>query len=85
MSLADAALDTAMGEGGPYYYENALQSDRTFIQKLLKTDSFEEWQKLFSGLAFARLSAKKDPQVSEEAKELTKNLRQQEKDLLMCA
>ncbi|MFQ7550046.1 MAG: UvrD-helicase domain-containing protein [Blautia marasmi] len=82
MSLADAALDTAMGEGGPYYYENALQSDRTFIQKLLKTDSFEEWQKLFSGLAFARLSAKKDPQVSEEAKELTKNLRQQVKDLL---
>lgn len=82
MSLADAALDTAMGEGGPYYYENALQSDRTFIQKLLETDSFEEWQKLFSGLAFARLSAKKDPQVSEEAKELTKNLRQQVKDLL---
>lgn len=82
MSLADAALGTAMGEGGPYYYENALQSDRTFVQKLLKSDSFEEWQKLFSGLAFARLSAKKDPQVSEEAKELTKNLRQQVKDLL---
>ena len=82
MNLADAALETARGEGGPYYYENALESDRIFVQKLLQTDSFEEWQKLFSGLSFARLAAKKDPQVSEEAKELTKNLRQQVKDLL---
>ena len=82
MNLADAALETARGEGGPYYYENALESDRTFVQKLLQTDSFEEWQKLFSGLSFARLAAKKDSQVSEEVKELTKNLRQQVKDLL---
>ena len=82
MNLADEALETARGEGGPYYYENALESDRIFVQKLLQTDSFEEWQKLFSGLSFARLAAKKDPQVSEEAKELTKNLRQQVKDLL---
>ena len=82
MNLADAALETAREEGGPYYYENALESDRTFVQKLLQTDSFEEWQRLFSGLSFARLAAKKDSQVSEEAKELTKNLRQQVKDLL---
>ena len=82
MNLADAALETARGEGGPYYYENALESDRTFVQKLLQTDSFEEWQRLFSGLSFARLAAKKDSQVSEEAKELAKNLRQQVKDLL---
>lgn len=82
MNLADAALETARGEGGPYYYENALESDRTFVQKLLQTDSFEEWQRLFSGLSFARLGAKKDSQVSEEAKELAKNLRQQVKDLL---
>ena len=82
MNLADAALETAREEGGPYYYENALESDRTFVQKLLQTDSFEEWQRLFSGLSFARLGAKKDSQVSEEAKELAKNLRQQVKDLL---
>lgn len=82
MNLADAALETAREEGGPYYYENALESDRTFVQKLLQTDSFDEWHRLFSGLAFARLTTKKDSQVSEEAKELTKNLRQQVKDLL---
>ena len=82
LSLTEAALETARGEGGPYYYENALESDRVFVQKLLQTDSFSQWQKLFSGLSFARLSAKKDPQVSEEAKELAKSLRQQVKDLL---
>ena len=73
LSLTEAALGTARGEGGPYYYENALESDRVFVQKLLQTDSFSQWQKLFSGLSFARLSAKKDPQVSEEAKELAKS------------
>ena len=81
-SLLEAALQICRGEDGPYFYETALESDRAFVKKMLETDSFEQWQKYLSALSFARLSAKKDSQVSEEAKELVKSLRQQEKDIL---
>lgn len=81
-SLLEAALAVCRGEDGPYFYESALESDMVFVKKMLGTDSFEEWQQNLAGLSFARLPGKKDAQVSEEAKELVKNLRQQEKEIL---
>ena len=61
MNLADAALETARGEGGPYYYENALESDRTFVQKLLQTDSFEDGRDFFRVFPLPGLRQKRIP------------------------
>lgn len=41
------ALALCLGEGGPWYYEEALKSDYAQIQKLLKEDSFGGWQEQF--------------------------------------
>ena len=80
--LVQAAMAVCREEDGPYFYEDALALDLGFLKKMMETCSFEEWQQKMEGLSFARLSAKKDSQVSEEARETVKNLRQQEKDIL---
>ena len=80
--LSDLALEEALGEEGPYFYQDALASDRSFLDALLEADSFGAQQELFAGMSFARLSSKKDKMVSEEKKILVKNLRQQIKDIL---
>ena len=70
---------------GPEHYESALAEDLYLVQRLeetAKARAYDEMYSKLSNLSFARLSAKKMPEVSEEKKEKVKNLREQEKEIL---
>ena len=71
--LAEAGIALCRQEDGPYLYEEALSQDLKTVELLLKTDSFEAQQEIFSHLSYARLSGKKMPEASENKKELVKN------------
>lgn len=78
--LAEAGIALCRQEDGPYLYEEALSQDLKTVELLLKADSFEAQQEVFSHLSYARLSGKKMPEASENKKELVKNYRNQIKD-----
>lgn len=84
--LADAkeqteeALSLCLQEEGPYMYEEALLSDKKMIEGLLCCETYLEYASAFGNAGkFARLSAKKDVNVSDTIKEQVKNLREQVK------
>lgn len=65
---------------GPYMYEEALKSDRQMIDDLLKAGDYAACgEKLEQMENWARLSAKKDDQVSERKREQVKEGREQYK------
>lgn len=70
---------------GPYLYEEALDSDLLFLsavkQKAAEQD-YDGVSALLSKPSFARLSAKKAPDVDERKKERVKGLREEEKEIL---
>ena len=70
--LAEAGIALCRQEDGPYLYEEALSQDLKTVELLLKADSFEAQQEVFSHLSYARLSGKKMPEASEYKKELVK-------------
>ena len=78
--LAEVGIALCRQEDGPYLYEEALSQDLKTVELLLKADSFEAQQEVFSHLSYARLSGKKMPEASENKKELVKNYRNQIKD-----
>ena len=64
-------------------YEEALASDLQAVEQIEEAQKdYRQIQRLLEGLSFARLSAKKDANVSQTAKEQVKNLRQQVKDIV---
>ncbi len=62
--------------GGPYLYEDAVQADLIQVQELKACRDYEKLQERLESLTFARLSAKKDPNVEEERKNQIKAFRE---------
>lgn len=63
---------TAISPGGPYLYEEALNSDRQIVEKLLETESFDELVYAMAGMKFKALSRKKADDVNEALKDQVK-------------
>ncbi|WP_312102762.1 helicase-exonuclease AddAB subunit AddA [Lachnoclostridium sp.] len=85
--LCAKAIEITNYPDGPRPYLDALLSDQEMIERLLITESgsfrsYEEYQKAFSQITFARLSTKKWPDATEERKEEVKALRQMVKKIL---
>lgn len=64
---------------GPYMYASMLESDIEGLEEALKAETFEAVSGKIKGLAWKRLSPKKDDSVSEEKKEQVKNMRERVK------
>lgn len=75
------AVSICNSEAGPYMYLNTLLADEELVEGLKRA----EWEQLYEKMgeiSFARISTKKDSSVSEEKKELVKELRDRvKKDL----
>lgn len=80
--LTEMNLAVCDREEGPYMYRDALESDLGFIRMLQRANGYDEWAKLLSGVKYARLSSKKDSNVSDRLKEQVKDGRTQVKDIL---
>lgn len=80
--LTETNLAVCDRADGPYMYREALESDLGFIRMLQKAEGYDAWFQLLSGVKYARLSAKKDVNVSDTLKEQVKDGRSQVKDIL---
>ncbi len=76
------AVRIAGGEDGPYMYLEALESDLRQVEALLAAETYRKRWEGFSKLKFQRLSSKKDKTVSDNSRELVKELRNQAKESL---
>ncbi|MDO4306083.1 MAG: helicase-exonuclease AddAB subunit AddA [Eubacteriales bacterium] len=84
-SIAGEAKALCLEEGGPYLYEEALDSDLLLIKKLKGFAAEEDYDAIADCLrkpSFARLSAKKAEGVDDHLKEQVKSLREEEKEIL---
>lgn len=72
----------SLSKEGPYMYEDAWASDLGLAEKLSEAVSYTDYYQIFEELKFARLSSKKDSSVSEEKRNLSKIMREEEKDAL---
>ena len=83
--LAENAMEICMEPEGPELYQDALQSDLLLIRKLqelsVKQD-YDEMTRNLQNLSFARLSGKKMEGVSDQLKNLVKDIREDEKGIL---
>ena len=83
--LAENAMEICMEPEGPDLYQDALQSDLRLIRKLqelsVKQD-YDEMTRNLQNLSFARLSGKKMEGVSDQLKNLVKDIREDEKGIL---
>ncbi len=75
-------LDLCGEVDGPYMYQEALLKDLEQVEELCGCHMYEEYQETFEGLAFARLSAKRDGNVDEGKKARIKDLRDRMKKSL---
>ncbi|MDF2485490.1 MAG: hypothetical protein K0R46_1658 [Herbinix sp.] len=73
------ALAVCHEADGPTAYEAALLSDRSILEMLQKVESYEEYSLLFPGIAYERLSSKKEEGVQPWKKEKVKELREEVK------
>lgn len=83
--LCAQAKEICAESGGPYLYEDAVNSDLVFIEELKALShkkDFDEISSRLSSLSFARLSGKKMEGVEERKKEEVKVLREEVKDSL---
>lgn len=75
------AMEICTQADGPYMYLSTLQSDEEIV-KSIRTAPHEKRDEIMETLSFARISTKKDPSVSEEKKQLVKEIRDRiKKDL----
>src|SRR5699024_9926523 len=83
--LARRTVRICLLPGGPYLYEEALESDLQFIDRVKKAVDSRDYARtseILGELSFARLSGKKQPGAEEAKKELAKELREGEKNIL---
>jgi ATP-dependent helicase/nuclease subunit A len=73
------AIEVCREVGGPTAYEAALLSDRSILETLVRAESYEEYAKLFPGIAYDRLSNKKEEGVQPWKKDRVKELREEVK------
>ncbi|MBU5481179.1 helicase-exonuclease AddAB subunit AddA [Blautia sp. MSJ-19] len=71
-------------EGGPYFYETALEDDILLlraVEALAEERDYDRLSEMLRNHKYARLSTRKDPAVDEEKKAQVKDLRDSEKEL----
>lgn len=80
--MALELLKICLGEDGPYMYGDALESDLGMIEKLLELEEYDAIVKALDSAKYARLSSKKDENVSERARMQVQGGRAELKNLL---
>ncbi len=81
--LTDTSIQIAKEDDGPWYYEEALEMDRIFFERMRKCSSYEEFADFFEqNSGFVKLSSKRDLNVSEQKKEQIKQCREQAKKIV---
>lgn len=84
-TLVREAKTLCLEKGGPYLYEDALNSDLFFIEKLEKNihvRNYDEISVLLREMTFVRLPGKKMEGTEENKKEQVKELREEAKGIL---
>ena len=76
------ALNIVRSPSGPYMYEDALISDREYLERLESADSYEEKFLAICGMEWKRLSTKKDVDIDLDKREDAKKLRNESKDII---
>ena len=77
------ALEIIHSQDGPYMYAAALEADKDMTGYIRQAHTYQEYSIRFQKAdKFARLSGKRDTNVSEKKKELVKYIRSQVKDSL---
>lgn len=82
LMLSKEALEICNLPDGPTQYVPAITSDMEFYLSLNEANSFQDRSAIFSAHSYERLSAKKNPDQSEEKKETVKKLRENAKALI---
>jgi len=82
INVTNRAISTALVQGGPYMYEEALQSDKLLLQRLMNCATYDEYHQAFHEISYTRLSVKKDKSVSDQMRDIIKGLREQVKKSL---
>lgn len=82
LSILGEGLTICEMPDGPYMYSEMLESDRAFLQKLLKEQSFESLYLASGDVEWKRLSTKKDSSVDGEKRENVKALREKAKKIV---
>lgn len=82
LSILGEGLTICEMPDGPYMYSEMLESDRAFLQKLLKEQSFESLYQASGDVEWKRLSTKKDSSVDGEKRENVKALREKAKKIV---
>ena len=81
--VLEQALRVTEDANGPYLYADAILDDMEQIRGLQKAQTYQELAQAFLAMhPYKRLSVKKDPTVSEEKKQLVKDLRESVKTSL---
>lgn len=83
--LLEKAREICVSPGGPYLYEEAVESDLLFLGQLrakAEERDFDQLAALLAKPSFARLSGKKMQDVEPAMKEEVKALREEAKDLI---
>ncbi|MDO5423691.1 MAG: helicase-exonuclease AddAB subunit AddA [Eubacteriales bacterium] len=79
----EQALAVCREPDGPWMYEEALKSDALLVEKMAECKDYPEMSRVFlEEKAYARLSVKKDKNVSDEKRDTVKQLREQVKKSL---
>lgn len=82
IELTKEAIDICDSTDGPHQYREALTDDLRFYRALEDADCFRARNVLLAEHSFVRLSTKRNPEQSEEKREVVKSLRESAKDLL---
>ena len=77
------AIELCRGIGGPYLYEEALQSDKMFLERCANCAAYVDYSAMIRGRSFQALSRKKmSEEVEDEKKEVVKAARNHMKKTL---
>ena len=79
-SEIDDCLRLALDEGGPDMYEEAINYDKSFVEKLLCLDDYDKMAQMLGKYEPLRLSTKKGEGVNPDIREEVKNRRNAVKD-----
>ncbi|HJA66776.1 MAG TPA: helicase-exonuclease AddAB subunit AddA [Candidatus Mediterraneibacter cottocaccae] len=82
LRILTRALKICEEPDGPHMYADMIESDMQEAEHLLEAETFDGMKTAAEGFVWKRLSAKKDPGVSEEKKAEVKELRDAAKKLL---
>lgn len=80
--LTQYNIDAADSMGGAFMYKDAFLSDLDLIEHIGRSQTYSEYYERLLAADFARLSAKKSPDVSQESKDKAKDIRENVKKII---